>query len=129
MDNLLKMGSDFSFWSEDIWLPPNITWESFDGDERFAQFSHLYYPIPAAFAVIAIRMLIERKIFRPLGLFLGLKESVTPVQREKVLNTNHELNNKTSYTKKSWIKRKRKKLSTLGRCFTNAPFFLKYFSR
>jgi len=122
------MGSDFSFWSEDIWLPPNITWKSFDGDERFAQFSHLYYPIPAAFAVIAIRMLIERKIFRPLGLTLGLKDSVTPVQREKVLNTNHELNNKTSYTKKSLIKRKRKKLSTLDKFCETGWRWTFYFS-
>ena len=88
------MSSFHSFWNEDIWLPPNVTWDSFSGDERFAQFSHLYYPIPAAFLVIAVRMVIERNIFRPLGLFLGLKHHVsrhqTQMQVEEVENVSQK---------------------------------------
>ena len=120
------MSSKFSFWNEDVWLPSNVTWDSFSWDGRFAQFSHLYYPIPAALALIAIRIIIERNIFRPLGLFLGLKHSVTnsftPLQEEKIQNTNREDKNK-----KSWVKKKRKKLSILGRCLICACSFKKTF--
>ena len=123
------MSSKYSFWNEDVWLPSNVTWESFSGDGRFAQFSHLYYPIPAALALIAIRIIIERNIFRPLGLFLGLKHSVTnsftPLQEEEVQNTNSEDKNKNIDTKKSWVKKKRKKLSILGRCLIFACLFKK----
>ena len=123
------MSSKYSFWNEDVWLPSNVTWDLFSGDGRFAQFSHLYYPIPAALAVIAIRMIIERHIFRPLGLFLGLKHSVTnsfsPVLEEKVQDNNSDDKNKNIGTKKSWAKKKRKKLSTLGRCLIFACLFLK----
>ena len=122
------MSSEYSFWNEDVWLPSNVTWDSFSGDGRFAQFSHLYYPIPAALALIAIRIIIERNIFRPLGLFLGLKHSVTnsftPLQEEKIQNTNREDKNK-----KSWVKKKRKKLSILGRCLICACSFKKNIHR
>ena len=123
------MSSSHSFWNEDIWLPPNVTWDSFSGDEKFAQFSHLYYPIPAAFLVIAVRMVIERNIFRPLGLFLGLKHHVTrhhtQMQGEEVENVSQKHISKKSDTKESWIRRKRKKISTLGESFIVMTFILK----
>ena len=117
------------FWNEDIWLPPNVTWDTFADDENFGQFSHLYFPIPAAFVVIAIRLVIERNIFRPLGLYLGLKHSETkPVtlahddQIQKAvlagaLNAN-SIAKKTGVEERKverWIRRNKKKISTLGR--------------
>ena len=117
------------FWSEDIWLPPNVTWDTFAYDDNFAQFSHLYFPIPAAFVVIAIRLVIEKNIFRPLGLYLGFKHSDTKHltlthddEIQKVVLTGasdaHSIAKKTDMEERKvqrLIRRNRKKMSTLGR--------------
>ena len=58
------------FWNEDIWLPPNVTWNDLEssmghGDQEFesvAKFTDLWYPIPAAFVVIAVRLFFERYV-------------------------------------------------------------------
>ena len=118
-----------SFWNEDIWLPPNVTWSTFKDDERFNQFSHLYLPIPAAFVVIGIRMVIQRNIFRPLGLFLGLKHSVTKNDTIAHDDDIHKAvlagaTGTADIAKKAgvgereverWKRRKRNNISTLGR--------------
>ena len=70
------------FWSPKVWLPPNVTWESFDELEevdddvqmKFARFSDLLYPLPICVIMLILRALVERLIFKPLGLALGLKE-------------------------------------------------------
>ena len=68
------------FWSPKVWLPPNVTWESFDEMEevddvqKFARFSDLIYPLPICVIMLILRALVERLIFKPLGLRLGLKE-------------------------------------------------------
>ena len=68
------------FWSPKVWLPSNVTWESFDELEgvddvqRFARFSDLLYPLPICVFMLVLRALVERFIFKPLGLRLGLKE-------------------------------------------------------
>ena len=54
-----------TFWNEDIWLPPNVTWSdltNYRGQRgvNYRVFSDLLYPIPAAFIVIVIRRLFER---------------------------------------------------------------------
>ena len=119
----------YSFWNEDIWLPPNVTWDTFDDDENFAQFSHLYFPIPAAFVLIAIRLVIERNIFRPLGIYLGLKHSenkhVTHAHDDEIqkavlagASDTHSIAKKTGVEERKverWIRRNKKKMSTLGR--------------
>lgn len=55
------------FWSDDFWLPPNVTWSTFEahtadkvvkgsGNEvRFAQFDELLTPILAAAVVIVVK--------------------------------------------------------------------------
>ena len=53
------------FWNEDIWLPPNVTWSDLELSEQrdgvaVAKFTDLWWPIPAAFLVIAIRLGVER---------------------------------------------------------------------
>ena len=60
------------FWSPSIWLPPNVSWEDFDGKDNYAQFSHLLLPLPLAFLFIIIRSLLEKGIFRPLGIWLKI---------------------------------------------------------
>ena len=76
------------FWSPKVWLPSNVTWESFDELEgvddvqKFARFSDLIYPLPICVFMLILRSLVERFIFKPLGLKLGLKErkNVAPEQ-------------------------------------------------
>lgn len=80
----LVQGAAQWFWNPDVWLPPNVTWDSFNEakvvqDSRleptdFARFSDLWYPIPLSIIVILIRYGVEKYIFRPVGLRLGLKE-------------------------------------------------------
>ena len=91
------------FWNPDIWLPPNVTWESFDETRvvkegsviepsDFARFGDLWYPIPLALVVIVVRQLVERFLFKPLGVKLGLKDKARrgPVENqvlEKAFNS------------------------------------------
>jgi len=80
------------FWSSEVWLPPNITWDSFKEPhlvneellkpEDFASFTDLWYPIPAAGIMLAIRYLVMQHMFRPLGLRLGLKDRKRVLPKE-----------------------------------------------
>ena len=98
----LMRGAAKWFWNPDIWLPPNVTWESFDETRvvkegsviepsDFARFGDLWYPIPLALVVIVVRQLVERFLFKPLGVKLGLKDKARrgPVENlvlEKAFN-------------------------------------------
>ena len=67
------------------------TWEHFDVPPLyepldsvtiltfFSNFSYLWYPIPAAILLIAVRTVFEKWVFRPLGTALGLRP--TPHRR------------------------------------------------
>jgi len=86
------------FWSDDFWLPPNITWDhlvdtSEDPNIRFPSSSDLFYPIPMALVLIVIRYLVENQVFRPLGRTLGLKST-----RKRYPDTNDIL--ETAYKSK-----------------------------
>jgi hypothetical protein len=51
------------FWKEDIWLPPNMTWEDVKpepGSNRYTNFGELWYPVPAALVIILIRAHVMR---------------------------------------------------------------------
>jgi len=67
------------FWSERVWLPPNMTWADVrpvPGSNRFTKFEELWYPIPAGILLIFIRGYVMKNWFQPLGNFLGIKCSV-----------------------------------------------------
>ena len=79
-------GSDLStwFWNPDIWLPPNVDWNTFKEEkiinstrvikpEHFANFSDLWYPLPIALCFILTRLLVEKYILKPLALGLGIR--------------------------------------------------------
>ncbi|RWS26193.1 ceramide synthase 6-like protein [Leptotrombidium deliense] len=83
------------FWNEDIWLPPNTTWETFKSKQNginYAQFNDLYYAAITSLILIVIRLTLERYIYTPMGLYFGLKAerkkraSSNPVL-EKVVRT------------------------------------------
>jgi len=80
---LLASGSDW-FWNERRWLPPNVTWAELEDlankhPNNYSNFSYLWYPIPAALLLIAVRTVFEKWVFRPLGTALGLRP--TPHRR------------------------------------------------
>jgi len=51
-----------TFWSPNIWLPPNITWEDIspNADNKYANYQHLIYPLPMAMVLLGIRYALER---------------------------------------------------------------------
>ena len=65
-----------------------MTWETFDQIEevddvhQFARFSDLIYPLPICVIMLMLRATVERYIFKPLGLKLGLKEQKNRVGEE-----------------------------------------------
>jgi len=65
------------FWDSDVWLPPNVTWSHLQSteDSKYFEFADLIIPLPAALLVILVRWLFQRYISRPLGLYLGLRDS------------------------------------------------------
>ncbi|KAF7988587.1 hypothetical protein HCN44_001160 [Aphidius gifuensis] len=68
-----------SFWSPDIWLPPNITWDNItpNSDNKYANWKHLIYPLPMALCHLVIRFALERLIFQPIGRTLGIRTTRT----------------------------------------------------
>lgn len=55
-----------AFWSESIWLPPNITWTDISAQSKthpnvqHADYRHLLWPIPMAFVIIILRFILEK---------------------------------------------------------------------
>ena len=88
-------GAAHWFWDPDIWLPPNVTWESFDTSQvvkeaviepgQFARFGDLWYPIPMAVMMMVFRLMVEKYFVRPLGSKWGLKETRKPYPRSNTV--------------------------------------------
>ena len=53
-----------NFWSTNIWLPPNITWEDIAPgsrtDVQHANYKDLMWPLPLAMCMLLLRNLVER---------------------------------------------------------------------
>ena len=105
------------FWSPRVWLPPNVTWESFAQEQlvddvlvlpghyaRSPESSHfsflhwnlmllipcsrfwdLLYPLPLCLAMFVLRSLVERGVFKPLGLRLGIKNKKRRTPEENII--------------------------------------------
>jgi len=77
------------FWSPSFWLPPGVTWEvleemkvlnlNHNENENYAEFSDLLYSIPMALGIMVIRLVVEKVILQPLGLYWGVKEVRRPL--------------------------------------------------
>jgi len=64
------------FWEERIWLPPNLTWQDVEPrNGMYTKFSDLCYPIPLALLLVILRRFCELRVFKPIGLSLGIKNS------------------------------------------------------
>ena len=83
------------FWNEYIWLPPSVTWDSFSQSQavnsstvypdQFAQFSHLLYPLPMALVVIVLRWMVEKLVFKQVGIRMGIKHNKRPYPEQNTI--------------------------------------------
>ncbi|XP_063368886.1 ceramide synthase 6-like isoform X2 [Cydia amplana] len=68
-----------TFWDEDVWLPPNTTWEDLapgpDKPVVYNDHRHLLYPLPLAVVLIVLRHILEKYWFAPFGKSLGIKNT------------------------------------------------------
>lgn len=53
-----------TFWSENVWLPPNTTWAdiapSASSKIQHADHRHLLYPLPMALVMLLLRYFFEK---------------------------------------------------------------------
>ncbi|XP_054165549.1 ceramide synthase 6-like [Oppia nitens] len=59
------------FWSEPVWIPPNTTWSLYE--DNYRHFNDIYYSLITAVFLIGIRFTLERYIYAPVGIYLGLR--------------------------------------------------------
>ena len=50
------------FWSSDVWLPPNVTWEDIKPNDTilYPNFNDIWYPVLFSFVLTFVRLLCER---------------------------------------------------------------------
>lgn len=93
VDNLLITYHKFNkiFWSESVWLPPNTTWDTYRNRENgvnYAQFNDLYYSIITAFFFLCVRYVLEKYLFTPCGIYLGIRQ--TKLKSNSFQNSNQK---------------------------------------
>ncbi|RZF39715.1 hypothetical protein LSTR_LSTR003957 [Laodelphax striatellus] len=73
---LLRQALD-TFWSTDVWLPPNVTWADLEPNDQiqYANYRHLSYPLPFALLLTVARFVVEKFWFTPLALSLGIRSA------------------------------------------------------
>ena len=69
-----------SFWSSDVWLPPNVTWSDMQptDENNYPDFRDIWYPILYSFALTFVRLVFERYV-------------AFPVPRSPLLSIRHTL--------------------------------------
>ncbi|GAB0093945.1 ceramide synthase 5 [Sergentomyia squamirostris] len=76
--NIVRIISE-TFWSTNVWLPPNTTWADIAPGARpdvtYPDYTHLVCGIPLAFVILGIRYTLERYWLAPVGKSLGIKSS------------------------------------------------------
>ncbi|CAG2179487.1 unnamed protein product, partial [Oppiella nova] len=61
------------FWSEKVWIPPNTTWAQYE--DNYRHFNDIYYSLITAVLLIGVRLTLERYIYAPIGIYLGLRSN------------------------------------------------------
>jgi len=64
------------FWSENIWLPPNVTWalyETKNSPIKYARFNDLYWSLLTGVFLVLLRFTLERTVLRWIGIAFGIK--------------------------------------------------------
>lgn len=59
------------FWNEDVWTPPNATWALYE-EKGYRHFNDIYLSAYTAIILIILRILFNRFIYEPLGIWMGL---------------------------------------------------------
>ncbi|CAF2699343.1 unnamed protein product [Rotaria sp. Silwood2] len=83
---------NLSIWTDEFWLPQNITWKDFKQLEqngiRLPNIQDLFYVYPLAGLLYLTRFLFESYIAQPLGRLLGIRDYQSNIQRNdrKLLN-------------------------------------------
>lgn len=74
--NLFKKCSS-SFWSEEFWLPYNVTWKDVEpgskADIKYTDYKDILWSFPLAICILILRYFIERFLLTPIGKTLGVK--------------------------------------------------------
>ena len=99
---MTRFGSDLStwFWNPDVWLPPNVDWDTFKEEkvinstvvikpENFAKFSDLWFALPFGIAFIFVRFFVENYVLKPFGQSLGLSDNPRKKPRENAILEAH----------------------------------------
>ncbi|KAF7489627.1 Ceramide synthase 6 [Sarcoptes scabiei] len=60
-----------SFWNEDVWTPPNVTWEHYE-TKGYRHFNDIYYSAYTAIVIILLRLILNRFVLEPFGIWMGL---------------------------------------------------------
>jgi len=47
------------FWNEEVWTPPNTTWNLYENN-NYRHFNDIYYSLITALVLIVIRLTLER---------------------------------------------------------------------
>jgi len=65
------------FWNPEVWLPPNVTWADLEPNDKvaYADHRHLIIPLSLAIILLALRFVLERYWFAPVGIYLGIKNT------------------------------------------------------
>ncbi|GAB6030566.1 hypothetical protein CHUAL_007429 [Chamberlinius hualienensis] len=88
------------FWNPDVWLPPNITWTDLKDTEdvKYAKFVDVYYAFPMAVFFSILRIALERFVYVPFGMTLGLKVSKPKkIPINELLETAFKANGRIDY--------------------------------
>lgn len=64
------MGAAELFWSAEFWLPPGVEWSNFTSS--YGKPMDLLYPIPIALGMMLLRIVVEKVIFKQIGLGLSV---------------------------------------------------------
>ncbi|XP_063632420.1 ceramide synthase 2-like [Cydia splendana] len=81
-----------AFWSEALWLPPNVTWSDVaprPGPGKAVVYTdnrHLWLTVPMALTLLVLRFVLDKYIFAPFGKALGIKHD-----RNIKVRLNHKL--------------------------------------
>lgn len=78
------------FWSERIWVHPGYTWPQVI-EAAGVDISDLYWSIATALVLLVVRRILESFIFKPLGLWYGLKPDRTSSHTPAAISTHPAL--------------------------------------
>lgn len=61
-----------AFWTERIWTPPNTTWHEYESN-GYRHFNDIYYSLITAVALVIVRLALEKYVYAPVGVSLGIR--------------------------------------------------------